>query len=68
MMIFRLDSIKSVKVLDKTENIEKLKESAKRFDSHHFKFVADVYDAVEMQKKLIEDYKAQYPQRTVKSC
>lgn len=95
MMIFRLDSIKSVTLLDKAENIEKLKESAKRFDSHlwgvssgkdhsldhvemtvfvgdneeyiinrlerekrngkiipvdshHFKFVADVYDAVEM--------------------
>lgn len=95
MMIFRLDSIKSVTLLDKTEDIEKLRESAKRFDSHlwgvssgddrsldhvemtvfvgdneeyiinrlerekrngkiipvdshHFKFVADVYDAVEM--------------------
>lgn len=95
MMIFRLDSIKSVKLLDKAENIEKLRESAKRFDSHlwgvssgndhsldhvemtvfvgdneeyiinrlerekrngkiipidsyHFKFVTDVYDAVEM--------------------
>ena len=34
MMIFRLDSIKSVTLLDKAENIEKLKESAKRFDSH----------------------------------
>lgn len=95
MMLFRLDSIKSVTLLDKAENIEKLKESAKSFDSHlwgvssgddrsldhvemtvfvgdneeyiinrlerekrngkiipvdshHFKFVADVYDAVEM--------------------
>lgn len=95
MLLFRLDSIKSVKLLDKAEKIEKLKESAKRFDSHlwgvssgndrsidhvemtvfvgdneeyiinrlerekrngkiipvdshHFKFVADVYDAVEM--------------------
>lgn len=95
MMIFRLDSIKSVTLLDKAENIEKLRESSKRFDSHlwgvssgkdhsldhvemtvfvgdneeyiinrlerekrngkiipveshHFKFVADVYDAVEM--------------------
>ena len=95
MMIFRLDSIKSVSPLDKAENIEKLRENAKRFvshlwgassgkdrsldrvemtvfvgdneeyiikrlerekrngkiipiDSHHFKFVADVYDAVEM--------------------
>ena len=95
MMIFRLDSIKSVTLLDKAEDIEKLRESAKRFDSHlwgvspgddrsldhvemtvfvgdneeyiinrlerekrngkiipvdshHFKFVADVYDAVEM--------------------
>lgn len=95
MMLFRLDSIKSVTLLDKAENIEKLRESAKSFDSHlwgvssgkdhsldhvemtvfvgdneeyiinrlarekrngkiipvdshHFKFVTDVYDAVEM--------------------
>ncbi|MGN0502343.1 MAG: WYL domain-containing protein, partial [Ruminococcus sp.] len=95
MMLFRLDSVKSVKLLEKAENIEKLRESAKRFDnhlwgastgkdrsldhvemtvyvgeneeyminrlerekrngkiipvdSHRFKFVADVYDAVEM--------------------
>lgn len=95
MMLFRLDSIKSVKLLEKAENIEKLRESAKRFNNHiwgastgkdhsldhvemtvfveeneeyiinrlerekrngkiipvdssHFKFVADVYDAVEI--------------------
>lgn len=95
MMLFRLDNIKSVKILEKAENIEKLRESATRFDnhlwgvssgkdrsldhvemtvfvgdneryiinrlerekrngkiipvdSHHFKFIADVYDAVEM--------------------
>lgn len=95
MMIFRLDSIKSIELLDNFENIENLRESAKRFtshlwgvssgkdrsldhvemtvsvgeneeyiinrlererrngkiipvDSHHFKFITDVYDAVEM--------------------